>query len=88
MRSFNGYINQGIDDEWNLLTIPIAFQYVTGSHTGKVIKSQFDAIQKEFGLKNRTYKVVADQAAICIQTPRRSRRCCQDDGKYDDETRE
>ncbi len=55
MRSFNGYIAQGIDDEWNLLTIPIAFQYVTGSHTGKAIKSQFDAIQKEFGLTNKTY---------------------------------
>jgi hypothetical protein len=45
------------------LPIPIAFQYVTGSHTGKAIKSQFDAIQKEFGLTNKTYKFVADQAA-------------------------
>ena len=30
MRSFNGYVAQGIDDEWNLQTIPIAFEYVKG----------------------------------------------------------
>ena len=30
MRCFNGYIVQGIDMEWNLHTIPIAFEHVTG----------------------------------------------------------
>ena len=30
-RSFNGYVAQGIDNEWKMHTIPIAFQYVSGS---------------------------------------------------------
>ena len=30
MRCFNGYIAQGIDENWNMHSIPIAFQYVTG----------------------------------------------------------
>ena len=29
-RAFNGYIVQGIDDEWNLLTLPVDFRPVTG----------------------------------------------------------
>ena len=44
-------------------TIPIAFQYVTGSHTGKAIKSQFDEISKVYGISSKTFKIVADQAA-------------------------
>ena len=31
MRCFNGYIAQGIDNEWTLHTLPIAFRYVTGN---------------------------------------------------------
>ena len=30
MRCFNGYIAQGIDDNWELHTIIFAFQFVTG----------------------------------------------------------
>jgi len=30
IRSFNGYTAQGIDDDWNLVNIPIRFQYVEG----------------------------------------------------------
>jgi len=30
LRSFNGYTAQGIDDDWNLVNIPIGFQYVEG----------------------------------------------------------
>jgi len=37
MRCFNGYIVQGIDVNWKLHTIPIAFQYVNGRHTGQAI---------------------------------------------------
>ena len=29
-RSFNGYVAQGIDNDWKMQTIPIAFQYVSG----------------------------------------------------------
>ena len=38
MRCFNGYIIQGIDLDWKLHTIPIAFQYVSGSQTRNVNK--------------------------------------------------
>jgi hypothetical protein len=38
IRCYNGYIVQGIDSNWVMHTIPIAFQHVTGSHTGKAIK--------------------------------------------------
>ncbi len=30
LRCFNGYTVQGIDDDWNLINIPIGFQYVEG----------------------------------------------------------
>lgn len=30
LRSFNGYTVQGIDNEWNLINIPIGFQHVEG----------------------------------------------------------
>ena len=32
-----GFISIGIDENWNLLVIPIGFQHVTGSHTGEAI---------------------------------------------------
>ena len=63
MRCFNGYIVQGIDMDWNMHTIPIAFQYVSGPHTGKAIKKQYDEISSQYGIDNKTFKIVADQAA-------------------------
>ena len=30
LRSFNGYTVQGIDENWNLINIPIGFHFVTG----------------------------------------------------------
>ena len=30
MRCFNGYIAQGIDNDWNMHTLPIAFRFVSG----------------------------------------------------------
>ena len=33
-RSFIGYVAQGIDNNWVLHTIVIAFKYTTGKHTG------------------------------------------------------
>ncbi len=53
----------GIDADWNLVTIPIAFQHVKGSHTGAAIKSQFNAISNEWGFQNKIFKIVTDQAA-------------------------
>jgi hypothetical protein len=63
MRSFNGYIVQGIDIEWNMLTIPIAFQYVKGSHTGAAIKTKFDEISSKYGIAEKIFKIIADQAS-------------------------
>ena len=34
-----------------------------GSHTGKAIKEQFDKVCSDFGIANKTFKIVADQAA-------------------------
>ena len=31
LRGFNGFIAQGISDDWVLYTIPIAFEYVEGN---------------------------------------------------------
>jgi hypothetical protein len=31
-RPFNGFIAQGIDMNWNLHTVPIAFDYIEGSY--------------------------------------------------------
>ena len=31
-RPFNGFIAQGIDNEWNLHTLPIEFNYIEGNH--------------------------------------------------------
>ena len=38
MRRFNGYIAQGIDDNWLMHVIPIAFEPVKGKHTSSNIK--------------------------------------------------
>ncbi len=38
MRCFNGYIAQGIDDDWAMQVIPLAFEPVKGKHTGVNIK--------------------------------------------------
>ena len=63
IRCFNGYIAQGIDNEWVMQTLPIAFQHLTGKHTGEAIKKQFEAVSQSFNLKTKTFKLVADQAA-------------------------
>ena len=63
MRCFNGYICQGIDGNWDMQTIAIAFQFVKGRHTGKAIKSQYDQISEIYNIQNKTFKIVADQAA-------------------------
>ena len=57
MRCFNGYIVQGIDSNWKLHTIPIAFQYVSGRHTGKAIKSNMTKYQKNLRLTKRHLKL-------------------------------
>ena len=64
MRCYNGYIARGIDDEWKMHTIPFAFEYVGGSHTGANIKKNFDETCNKFGkffkfifnTKNNKYK--------------------------------
>ena len=63
IRCYNGYIVQGIDTNWQMHTIPIAFQHVTGSHTGKAIKQQFEEIATKFNIRSKVFKIVADQAA-------------------------
>lgn len=63
MRCFNGYIGQGIDDDWNMVCIPFAFQPVTGSHTGQAIKTQYNKVVDEFGIKEKVFKIVTDSAA-------------------------
>ena len=43
--------------------IVIAFEYVTGKHSAANIKAQFDLILERYGIKEKIFKVVADQAA-------------------------
>ena len=33
LRPFNGYICQGIDSDWNLITLPVDFRQITGINT-------------------------------------------------------
>ena len=63
MRCYNGYLGQGIDENWNMVCIPFAFQPITGSHTGLAIKQQYDSIVDEFRIKDKVFKIVADSAA-------------------------
>ncbi len=44
-------------------TIAIDFQHVTGPHTGKAIKKQFEEIAAKFKIRSKVFKIVADQAA-------------------------
>ena len=60
-RSFNGYIAQGIDSDWVMRTVPVAFKLVKGRHTGNSIKAQFDEVCKDLGIENKVFKIVADQ---------------------------
>ena len=64
MRCFNGYIVQGISTEWEIVNIPITFEFVSGSHTGKAIKDQYDNIIDKFGIRDKVFKIVADQGII------------------------
>jgi len=41
----------------------IGFEHVKGSHTAKAIKKQYDLILKKYGIENKIFKTVADQAA-------------------------
>lgn len=59
----NGYIGQGIDEDWNLTCIPFALQPITGSHTGVAIKEQYDLITKKFGIDDKVFKLVGDSAS-------------------------
>ena len=63
MRCFNGYIAQGIDDDWNMQSIPFAFRPVHGSHTGVNIRKQYNEVTEEFDVKEKVFKIVADSAA-------------------------
>jgi hypothetical protein len=60
-RSFNGYVGQGINSNWELLTIPIAFEHIVGKHTGIFIKEPFVLVTTKFNIKNKIFKIVADQ---------------------------
>lgn len=63
MRCYNGYIAQGIDTDWNLRQVTLAFERMEGRHTGANIKSQFDQICNNFNLDDRVFKIISDQAA-------------------------
>ena len=63
MRSFNAVICQGINDDWELKVIPIAFQHLSGSHTNVRIKQQYNEILSKFKLQEKIYKIVTDQAS-------------------------
>ena len=62
-RCFNGYLGQGIDNNWKMQCIPFAFQPVKGSHTGHAIKEQYDLVCNEFSVKPKVFKIVADSAS-------------------------
>ena len=42
--------------------IPVAFNPVTGRHTGVNIKKKYDEVCEQFGISDRVFKIVADQA--------------------------
>ena len=45
LRCFNGYIAQGIDDQWRMQTLPIAFQLVSGkTQVVKIINSMHNLL--------------------------------------------
>jgi hypothetical protein len=49
-RTFNGYIAQGINNEWQMKILVIAFEYMTGRHTSENIKQQYDMIIDRFNV--------------------------------------
>jgi hypothetical protein len=61
-RCFDGYIIQSIDNDWNLVTLPIAFRQ-SFSHDFKSIQDQYNLVCKEFKIENKIYKILSDQAA-------------------------
>lgn len=50
-----------INDNWELKNIPIAFEYLGGSHTGDRIKKHYDQVVAKYSLTKKVYKVVTDQ---------------------------
>lgn len=49
-RTFNGYIAQGINNNWEMIVLVLAFEYMTGRHTSENIKQQFDLIIDRFSV--------------------------------------
>jgi hypothetical protein len=58
MRSYNGYIAQGIDSDWNIVSVPFAFIPITGRHTGAATKKYFDDVCDDFGITNKVFKII------------------------------
>ena len=63
VRAYNAVICQGINDDWELQVLPIAFQHIPGSHTNDKIKKQYDEILCNFNLQENIYKIITDQAS-------------------------
>jgi len=49
-RCFNGYIAQGINSDWQMKIIVIAFEYMAGRHTSDNIKNQYDLIVDRYNV--------------------------------------
>lgn len=78
-RCYNGYIAQGVDNEWTMRTILIAFEYVSASHTGDKIKQQYESVIKVYDIDKKIFKIVCDQAANNIKAFKTTLECTDDD---------
>lgn len=50
-----------------MLTIPIAFQFVSGRHTAANIKLAYENTCREFKCEKKEFKIVCDHAANMVK---------------------
>lgn len=62
----NQYINFqfifiGINNDWELTSFYLKFEYLGGKHTGAAIKDHYDRIVREYDIEKKIYRVITDQ---------------------------
>ena len=60
VRCYNGYVAQGICNDWKLHTICIGFKYTPGRHLSSAIKKQYNDVVSNFNIIKKIFKIVCD----------------------------
>ena len=63
MRSYLGITGHYISDDWNLKSVMLACNLVSGRHTGDNIMMWYDEIISDFGVREKVKHIITDSAS-------------------------